>query len=81
MARSPENRIVRDGKRLIGLQITTVRYMTEEERQKLFVGFRAVVITLSDGTVLYPMADDEGNEAGVLVTQSTRGEEMRFPVL
>ena len=81
MTRSVENRIVRDGKRIVGLQIAAVRYMTDEERRQLFIGFRPVVITLSDGTLLYPIADDEGNEAGVLVAQSTSGEEMRFPVL
>ena len=69
MSKAAENRLIRDGQKLVGLHITSIRYMTDAERQKLFIGSRAVVLTLSDGTILYPMADDEGNEAGALVAQ------------
>ena len=81
MTKSAENRFVRQGKKLVGLQIAAIRYMTEEERRLLFIGFRAVVLTLSDGTLLYPMADDEGNEAGALVALASTGEQVLFPVL
>jgi len=45
------------------------RHMTRDEADSMG-GARALVITLDDGTVIYPMADDEGNEAGSLGTNS-----------
>jgi hypothetical protein len=78
---SPENRILRDAKKLVGLQIAGVRYMTEEERAALYIDNRGVVLLLSDGTTLYPMADDEGNDAGTLVVQAADGHETVLPRL
>lgn len=57
-------------KLLVGKTITAVRYLTEEEREDLCWHDRAVVITLNDGTVLFPSRDDEGNGAGALFTNS-----------
>jgi len=78
MPRSPEQRILNEGEKLIGLQITGVRYMTPEECSELFIDNRAIILTLSDGTLLYPMADDEGNDAGVLMARSPDGQETHF---
>ena len=49
-----------------GKKIVDVRYMTEKERDMLGWRSRCVVITLEDGTALYPSRDDEGNDAGAL---------------
>lgn len=55
-------------KELVGKAITAVRYLTEEEREELGWHDRSVVIQLSDGTLLWPSRDDEGNGAGALFT-------------
>lgn len=53
---------------LVGKVIVAVRYLTEEEREELHWHDRSVVIQLSDGTLLWPSRDDEGNGAGALFT-------------
>ena len=78
MPQLPEQRILNDGKKLIGLQITGIRYMSEEECVDLYIDNRAIVLTLSNGTILYPMVDDEGNDAGVLIARSTDGHKTQF---
>lgn len=81
MPRSVENRILNDARKLIGLRITEVRYMTAEECAERSIQHRAVMFTLSGGTVLYAMADDEGNDAGVLMARSADGRETHFSAL
>jgi hypothetical protein len=56
------------GRKLVGRKIVAVRYMTDKERKKHWWGKSAVVIKLDDGAFLYPMSDDEGNEAGAIAT-------------
>jgi hypothetical protein len=58
----------RVAKELVGKAIVAVRYLTEEEREELGWYSRSVVIQLSDGTLLWPSQDDEGNGAGALFT-------------
>lgn len=55
-------------KELVGKAIVAVRYLTEEERTELDWHDRSIVIQLSDGTLLWPSRDDEGNGAGALFT-------------
>ena len=81
MPRSQENRILSEGKKLIGLQITGIRYMSPAERQQLFIDHRGVILTLSDGTELYPMVDDEENDAGVLIWRSPGGSQTHLSPL
>ena len=81
MPRSPEQRILNAARKLIGLQITGVRYMTQQESTELCICNRALILSLSDGPLLYPMADDEGNEAGVLMARATDGQETHFSSL
>lgn len=58
---------------LVGKKIVSVLYMDQESADELGWSYRGVVITLEDGTQLYPSADDEGNNAGALFT-SLEGE-------
>ena len=61
-----------------GVDLTLIRWMldmTPAERQQLFIDHRCVILTLSDGTELYPMIDDEENDAGVLIARSPDGRE------
>lgn len=52
---------------LVAKRITSVRYMTEEERENFGWYKRAIVITLSDGSILVPQMDDEGNDGGAIM--------------
>jgi hypothetical protein len=54
--------------KLVGRKIVSVRYMTKEEVKDCAWFNSAVILKLDDGTLLYPMADDEGNNAGALAT-------------
>lgn len=52
---------------LVAKRITSVRYMTEKERENFGWYKRAIVITLSDGSILVPQMDDEGNDGGAIM--------------
>jgi hypothetical protein len=54
---------------LVGRTIVAVRYMTEAEERANGWDRAAVVMQLDDGTLLFPSADDEGNDAGALFMQ------------
>ena len=41
--------------------------MTEKERENFGWYKRAIVITLSDGSILVPQMDDEGNDGGAIM--------------
>ena len=56
-------------KPLIGRTIVAVRYLDEDECQAMFIHHTPVVLQLDDGTLLWPMADPEGNDAGALFIQ------------
>ena len=53
---------------LVGREIVSVRYLTEQERADLGFYLRCIVLVLDDGTLVYPSRDDEGNDAGALFT-------------
>lgn len=55
-------------KALVGKKIANVRYLTDKEQQEMGWFRKALVIIFSDGTYMFPSADDEGNDAGALYT-------------
>jgi hypothetical protein len=57
---------------LLGRRIVGVRYMTIPEMQQQFWQSRALVIELDDGNLIFPVADSEGNEPGVLFTSNEK---------
>lgn len=57
---------------LIGKTITGCRYLTEKEREGLGWSKRSLILILSDGTYLWPSADDEGNNAGSFFTTDAK---------
>ena len=57
-------------KLLVGKKVKQVRYLSAEEAREMCWDSRAIVIIFEDGTFIYPSADDEGNDAGALVTSS-----------
>ena len=55
-------------KQLLGRKIVDVRYMTQEEADDMGWYSRPVVFQLDDGNLIFPSADDEGNDGGALFT-------------
>ena len=55
-------------KKLEGKRIKEVRYLTDEEANNIGWEYKPLVIILQDGNYLFPMSDDEGNDAGALAT-------------
>jgi hypothetical protein len=68
-------------KHLLGRKIIGVRWMTDSQREELGWYSAAVLFMLDDGTLLWPSADDEGNDAGALFGVSQSGEEITLPVI
>jgi hypothetical protein len=67
---------------LLGKKITGVRYLTNEEKENLAWYSKCVVITLDDGTLVFPSRDDEGNDAGALYYQNKTGTQLKvLPVI
>jgi len=57
-------------KLLVGRTIAAVRYMTEEESEDSDFDSSPIVIIFDDGSYIFPMRDDEGNDAGALATSN-----------
>lgn len=68
-------------KKLEGKTIKKARYMSEKEAEGLGWYARSVVLECTDGTLLFPSTDDEGNNAGALFGQTPKGESLDFPVI
>lgn len=54
---------------LVGKTIKEVRYLNQEECNDMGISRAPVVLQLDDNTLLWPMADDEGNDGGALFIQ------------
>lgn len=57
---------------LVGRKIKKVRYLNPEEVGGMGWRSSALVLVLDDGTLIWPMSDDEGNNAGALAVQRGR---------
>jgi hypothetical protein len=68
-------------KYLKGRTIVNVRYMTLEEKELLNWLFRPVVLELDNGTILYPVEDDEGNDGGAVFANTVKEETVTFSTL
>lgn len=53
-------------KNIVGQKIVKIRPMTDEEMENEGWSRGTVVIELSNGVLLYPSSDEEGNNAGVI---------------
>ena len=53
-------------KLLLNRKIVAVEYMPVEESDEMGWDYQAVCFKLDDGSWVYPMSDDEGNDAGAL---------------
>lgn len=66
---------------LKGHTIIDVHYMTESEIDDRLWHCRPIVLTLDNGTLVYPSHDDEGNDAGALFGDPPQGDCWVLPVL
>lgn len=57
---------------LVGKTIKQVRYLYESETPEWWSS-RPIVIEFTDGTLLMPQSDDEGNDGGAMYYQSKDG--------
>jgi hypothetical protein len=53
---------------LLNRTITAVRYMTDKEQLDMGWYKKSLIIELDNGLLIYPSADPEGNDAGVVFT-------------
>jgi hypothetical protein len=58
---------------LVAKKISSVRYMTKEEADEAGWHSRPLVIRFTDGSLLIPQADDEGNDGGAMFYQNESG--------
>lgn len=66
-----EKKFTKEAKELfVGRTITSVRYMTKEEQEEMGWFYRPIVLHLDDGTLVFPVQDEEGNDGGVIFTNS-----------
>lgn len=68
-------------KHLQGKTIKSVRYLSQKEKEEMMWHNRCIVITFTDGTLVFPSMDDEGNDGGALFGQTPNGTELTFPVI
>ena len=66
---------------LRGKTVKEVRYLSKEEAQSLGWRCRPLVIVENDDSLVFPSADDEGNDGGALFGQTASGGDLSFPVL
>ena len=55
---------------LVGKTIKKIEYLTKKEGEEMGWNQLPLVIIFTDGSWIYPMADDEGNNGGALATSS-----------
>ena len=63
-------------KLLVGKKIVKVQWMNNEEIEEIGWSSKPVCMQLDDGTWIFPMMDDEGNDGGALAV----GESETLPV-
>ena len=66
-------------KRLVGITITKVAYLTSKECEEDFGWYkRPITFTLDNGKIVIAQMDDEGNDGGVLLIEYP-GETITHP--
>ena len=68
-------------KLLVGKTIKHIRYLNDEEMEALMWHSRPIVIVFTDGSLLIPQSDDEGNDGGAMLYQDKDGNHDVIPVL
>ena len=68
-------------KQLKGKTILKVRYFTQKEVEANYWYKRGIVIFFTDGSMCYPVADDEGNDTGVIFGLDKYSKDFILPSL
>ncbi len=68
-------------KLLLDRTIVGIRYLTDGETERSGWISSPVAFTLDDGTVFFPMSDDEGNAAGAIYLARSDGARTVLPVV
>jgi len=68
-------------KNLVGKTIKSVRYMTKQEAKAMYWESRPLAIFFTDGSLIFPSMDDEGNDGGTLFGKTSDREDIAFPCL
>ena len=55
---------------LVGKTIKKIEYLTKKEGKEMGWNKLPLVIIFTDGSWIFPMRDDEGNDGGALATSS-----------
>ena len=66
---------------LVGRKIVRVRYLTAEEMEDMGWYSNPIVLELDNGTLVFPSADDEGNDGGALFFCSHEDPNGVIPVI
>ena len=66
-------------KPLIGRTIVGLHWLGVDECNAVGISKSPLALTLDDGTLFWPMADDEGNEGGALFFQTPAGKKGYIP--
>jgi hypothetical protein len=66
---------------LKGRTIKAVNYISEKDADDNLLSNRGLMIMLDNGTMLYPMCDDEGNDFGAIHYTTKEGNSDVLPVL
>jgi len=69
----PHFKHAKEFQHLVGLSIVKVRYCTPEERDSLGWYNQPIILHMSDGSLMFPQTDDEGNDGGALALFNDRG--------
>jgi hypothetical protein len=72
-------RFTLEAKALEGHRIVKARYLTKAECSEYAWSRSTLVLVLDDGTVLFPMQDEEGNDAGTLMVVQRFGNTTCLP--
>ena len=72
---------VKTAKNLAGKTIERVGWMSKNDAEKMGWNHQPPVITFTDGTILFPSRDDEGNDAGSIFGAGPNNENYDLPVL
>tara|TARA_B100000131_G_scaffold322540_1_gene376836 strand:+ start:6909 stop:7166 length:258 start_codon:yes stop_codon:yes gene_type:complete len=68
-------------KLLVGKTIKHIRYLNDEEMDAFAWYHRPIVIVFTDGSLLIPQQDDEGNDGGAMFFQDKDGNQDVIPVI
>ena len=65
--------------KLVGRKIVDIRYLSDEEKELTGFFHSPPVMVLDNGDLVFPSADDEGNDGGALFGCGSIGDNFALP--